>query len=191
MKEPHYFLTSSFRISKSIFEGVFRGDFFCQRVFRSYFSSYLFPRGTFKEFFPNALLPKILCSKVFLQRSYFFARGFFIDFFSNIFSLSDWMKKTTYNNYFFKILIFFYIPVNIIIKQNYPWGQSLRTLSTWTIYLTKDNKCSAKQQWRFMVLCSYLFPRGTFKEFFPKAPLPNILCSKVFLQRSYFFGVFS
>ena len=40
-KELHYFLTSSFHISKSIFEGVFRGDFFFQRVFRRYFSSYL------------------------------------------------------------------------------------------------------------------------------------------------------
>ena len=80
-KEPNYFLTFSFRISKSIFEGVFREDFFCQRVFGRYFSSYLFSRGTFKEFFPEAFLPKILCSKVFLKRSYFFARSFFIDIF--------------------------------------------------------------------------------------------------------------
>ena len=59
-----------------------------------------------------ALLPKILCSKVFLQRSYFFARSFFIDFFSKIFLQSRlflcngfFSKEFFFSRYFCKGVI--------------------------------------------------------------------------------------
>ena len=67
-KETHYFRTFSFRISKNIFEGVFRGDFFFQRsFFTRYFSSYLFPRGAFKEFFPRHFCQRFCVLKYFCK----------------------------------------------------------------------------------------------------------------------------